>query len=180
MKPNHRDLAVAHFKSPTNENLFFVPNSLMCGSTAAVFGFNRVSRSLWFLINKYLKIPSACYFDDFPLFSPAESAEQTDAQILEFLNLLGWRRSQTGAKGLPFADSFDVLAFTLNLALLREGGGLILENKPGRIEKMKQKVLQVKVNGVLKLHEAQELHGLLNFARGYFAGRQLRYDLWFR
>lgn len=152
----------------------------MFGSTAAVFGFNRVSRSLWFLINKYLKIPSACYFDDFPLFSPAESAEQTDAQILEFLNLLGWRRSQTGAKGLPFADSFDVLAFTLNLALLREGGGLILENKPGRIEKMKQKVLQVKVNGVLKLHEAQELHGLLNFARGYFAGRQLRYDLWFR
>ena len=175
VKPEHRDLAVVHFKSPDNENLFYVPNSLTFGSTAAVFAFNRVSRSLWFLLNTYLKIPSACHFDDFPLFSPTSSAERTDTQVSEFLNLLGWRRSQTGAKGLPFAESFDVLGFTLNLDQLKEGGGLILENKPGRVDKMKQKIFQVKENGIMKLHEAQELHGLLNFACGYFAGRQLRY-----
>lgn len=127
------------------------------------------------MLNTYLKIPSACYFDDFPLFSPTSSAERTDAQVSEFLNLLGWRHSQTGAKGLPFAESFDVLGFTLNLDQLKEGGGLILENKPGRVDKMKQKIFQVKENGIVKLHEAQELHGLLNFACGYFAGRQLRY-----
>ncbi|CAE7572657.1 unnamed protein product, partial [Symbiodinium necroappetens] len=57
---------------------FYLPNSLMFGASAAVFGFIRVSRCLHFLVNKILKVPSAVYFDDFPLFTPVEGAEAMD------------------------------------------------------------------------------------------------------
>ena len=42
--------------------------TLMFGSTAAVYAFNQVSRSLWFLINVYLKVPTAVYCYDYPMF----------------------------------------------------------------------------------------------------------------
>eukprot|EP00435_Cladocopium_sp_Y103_P044230 s2135_g12.t1 len=125
----------------------------MFGSTAAVFAFNRVSRSLWFLINKYLRVPSAVYFDDFPMFAPQASAPAADEVVSDFLDLLGWKHDRTGPKG----------------------GGLILKNKKGRVEKICQKVERIRVKGSLSLTDAQELHGLLNFATGYFAGRFLKY-----
>eukprot|EP00435_Cladocopium_sp_Y103_P067368 s421_g29.t4 len=173
--PDHRDLAVVHFKDESGAPVFYVPNSLMFGSTAAVFAFNRVSRSLWFLINRYLKIPSAVYFDDFPMFAPRDSAPAADETVSDFLDLLGWKHDRTGPKGRPFEFSFDVLGLTLDLAAIPRGGGLVLKNKEGRVEKICQKVEEVKLKGSLSLTDAQELHGLLNFATGYFAGRFLKY-----
>ena len=64
--PAHRDLAVVFFRDRSGNPQYFVPNALMFGSTAAVYAFNRVSRSLWFLINKFLLVPCAVYFDDYP------------------------------------------------------------------------------------------------------------------
>ena len=43
------------------------------------------------------------------------------------------------------------------------------------MEKISSKVLQVQQSGNMSLAEAQEIHGLLNFATRYFAGRSLRY-----
>ena len=43
------------------------------------------------------------------------------------------------------------------------------------MEKIASKVVQVQQTGNLSLAEAQEIHGLLNFATGYFAGRSLKY-----
>jgi hypothetical protein len=45
--------------------MHYIPNALMFGSTAAVYAFNKGSRSLWFLLHVYLKVPSAVYFDDY-------------------------------------------------------------------------------------------------------------------
>ena len=44
---DHRSLAVIFFVDPEERTRFYIPNSLMFGSTAAVYSFNRVSRSLW-------------------------------------------------------------------------------------------------------------------------------------
>ena len=99
--PNHRDLAVVFFRDRNGDPRYYIPNALMFGSTAAVYGFNRVSRSLWFLINKFLKVPSAAYFDDYPMFSPKGAAAETDALVSDFLDLLGWRHDRTGPKGTP-------------------------------------------------------------------------------
>ena len=51
---NDRHLAVIFFHSATGQPKYFVANSLMFGASAAVYSFNRVSRSLWFLLNKML------------------------------------------------------------------------------------------------------------------------------
>ena len=176
IKPGHRDLAVVFFRDSQGKPRYYVPNALMFGSTAAVYAFNRVSRSIWFLVNVVLKVPSAVYFDDYPMFSPEGSSQDTDALVSDFLDLLGWRHDRTGPKGKPFSPSFDVLGMTLDLSNLESKGHLTLKNKEGRVEKIAAKVLQVQQSGQMSLPEAQEIHGLLNFATGYFAGRSLRYS----
>ena len=102
----------------------------MFGSTAAVCAFNQVSRSLWFLINVLLKVPSAVYFDDYPMFSLEKAAAETDAVGSDFLDLLGWRHDRTGPKGKP-SPSFDVLGLALDLSSLRQAGVVTLK-KQGR------------------------------------------------
>ena len=65
----------------------------MFGATAAVYSFNRLSRSLWFLMCKMLVIPSAVFYDDFPLLSPRETADSADECASALLDLLGWRHA---------------------------------------------------------------------------------------
>lgn len=48
-------------------------------------------------------------------------------------------------------------------------------NKEGRAEKIAAKVQAAQRQGKMNLQEAQEIHGLLNFANGYFSGRALKY-----
>ena len=101
--PEHRDLAVVFFRDREGKPVFLIPNSLMFGSTAAVYAFNRVSRSLWFLINKYLHVPYAVYFDDYPMFShPRDSSESTDQLVSEFLDLLEARPNWPKRKAILF------------------------------------------------------------------------------
>ena len=64
---------------------------------------------------------------------------------------------------------------TLDLGELKTQGNIVVQNKSGRVDKIIQKVASIRQAGVLPLAEAQELHGLLNFATGYFAGRFLKY-----
>ena len=50
-----------------------------------------------------------------------------------------------------------------------------MKNKEGRAEKIASKIEEVQRNKKMTLQDAQESHGLLNFANGYFAGRVLKY-----
>ena len=176
IRPSHRDLAVVFFRDKQGKARYYIPNALMFGSTAAVYAFNRVSRSIWFLINVLLKAPSAVYFDDYPMFAPKKAAPETDALVSDFLDLLGWRHDRTGPKGKTFAPSFDVLGMTLDLTNLKQAGVVTLKNKEGRVDKISSKILGIQQSGSMSLAEAQEIHGLLSFATGYFAGRSLKYS----
>ena len=113
--PAHRPLAVIAVRDAEGRDALYVSNSLMFGSTAAVYAFNRVSRALWYLINRLLWIPSGVFYDDFPLLSPTASAENADATVSAFLDASGWQHAKTGAKGRPFSHEFDVLGMCLNL-----------------------------------------------------------------
>jgi hypothetical protein len=95
--------------------------------------------------------------------------------VSDFLDLFGWRHDRTGPTGKPFGSAFDVLGLTLDLTGLRNDRSVILRNKEGRVEKIASKIVKVKDSGVMSLSDAQEIHGLLNFATGYFAGRSLKY-----
>ena len=88
VKPQHRDLAVVFFRDSADRTVFYIPNSLMFGSVAAVYSFNRVSRSLWFLLNKLMFIPCCVFYDDCTLFSPSETAEDADSTASEFFGRL--------------------------------------------------------------------------------------------
>ena len=133
---------------------------------------------MWFLLNVYLKVPRTVCFDDYPMFypSPDSSAQETDTLVSDFLDLLGWHHDRTGPTGKPFAPSFDVLGLTLDLTGLRNDRSVILRNKGGRVKKIASKIAKVKDSGVMSLSDAQKIHGLLNFATGYFVGgRSLKY-----
>ena len=127
--PSHRDLAVTSFRDSKGKARYYIPNALMFGATAAVYAFNRVSRSLWFLINVYLRVPTAVYFDVYPMFSPKVGAQEKDALVSDFLDLLWWRHNRTGPKGKPFAQSFDVLGVTLDLSGLRNDNSVTLKKR---------------------------------------------------
>eukprot|EP00435_Cladocopium_sp_Y103_P043481 s1078_g12.t1 len=170
--PDHRHLAVIFFHGADGKPKFFVANSLMFGSTAAVYSFNRVSRSLWFLLNRMLMIPCGVFYDDFPLFSPSELASDADESASALLDILGWKHARTGPKGLPFSSKFQVLGCSLDLSHVAKGE-LILENKPGRLDRLQEHLAKIKLAGRISLHEGQVLHGLLRYACGFFAGRHL-------
>ena len=99
--PAHRYLSVIFFHDAGGKPRFYVSNSLMFGATAAVYSFNRVSRSLWFLFNRMLHIPCGVFYDDFPMFSPEELAGDADQAASELLDLLGWKYARTGPKESP-------------------------------------------------------------------------------
>ena len=171
--PEHRHLAVIFFHDYDGNPRFYVSNSLMFGATAAVYSFNRVSRSLWFLFNRMLLIPCGVFFDDFPMFSPKGLAMDADQSASELLDLLGWKHARTGPKGRPFESCFNVLGCSLNLERLSLGE-VILENKQGRLERIFSQLTSIKTEGGMSLHQAQVLHGLLRYSCGFFAGKHLQ------
>eukprot|EP00435_Cladocopium_sp_Y103_P026667 s2745_g6.t1 len=144
----------------------------MFGATAAVYSFNRISRSLWFLLNRFLVIPCGVFYDDFPLFAPEEVAADADASASDLLDLLGWKHARTGPKGRPFESKFQVLGCSLDLSQI-DAGTLVTENRPGRIDRLLEHLQRIKAANSISLHEAQVLHGLLRYACGFFAGRNL-------
>ena len=170
--PEQRHLAVIFFTKADGQPVFYVANALMFGATAAVYAFNRVSRSLWFLLNRMLAIPCGVFYDDFPLFAPEELALDTDACASELLDLLGWRHARTGPKGRPFECKFQVLGCALDLTNVAQGV-LVAENKPGRIDRLLAQLESIKVANSNSLHEAQVIHGLMRYACGFFSGRHL-------
>ncbi|CAE7537200.1 unnamed protein product, partial [Symbiodinium necroappetens] len=174
--PAHVDLAVCLVHTRAGKPVFYVPNSLMFGSNAAVYAFNRVSRSIFFLLSRLLIIPLSCFYDDFPILTPTRDASEVDGMISDLLDILGWEHKRTGEghKGLPFAKLVDILGMRADLSCMA-GGTVTLSNKPGRIDKICDFVVNIKSAGCVTRHQAQVLLGLLNFACGYYHGRALRY-----
>ena len=174
LSPVDRDLCVGFYLSEDGTPSYFVPNSLMFGSVAAVYAFNRVSKALWYLITKLLVIPAAVYYDDYPLFSPRSSAGALDGFVSEFLDCLGFGHAKTGSKGLPFQPSFNVLGINIDLGRVSEGI-VTLKNKPGRIDRICREFDKMVEDEALTLHHSQVLHGLLNFAGGFYSGRGVKH-----
>ena len=171
---DHRDLTVILVPKADGSPTYFISNSLIFGSVAAVYSFNRISKSLWHLINHFMRIPTSVYFDDYPMLMPDSLADQADADVSEFLSILGWSHAITGKKGQPFMPRFDVLEMTLDVSMLHQGT-VTLANKVGRTERILQQLKEVQEGSGPFRHSLQVLTGLLNFASGFYAGRELRH-----
>ena len=156
-----------------NKVVFFVMQSLPFGACSAVFSFNRISRSLHHLCMHLCKTIGGVFFDDFPLLEPSLTSRMASLSVEGLLSALGWKYAQGSDKGIPFADSFDLLGVRLEVdALLL--GRMSLENKPGRVAKLLNTAASIKERGTLSKSEAQTLQGQLNFMVGFTTGRTLK------
>ena len=153
---------------------FFTTNSTPFGSSASVYSFNRISRSIWYLLVVKLGVMTTVYYDDFPMLESQPVCEATAKAVGALLDLLGWRHATTGPKATPFSTTFSVLGAEFDLANLGRGEFKI-SNKPGRVEKLISSLDRIRDQGTLDKHEAASLHGALNFATGFFLGKQLRH-----
>ena len=115
---------------------FLITRSLPFGPCASVFAFNRISRALWFLAVKLMKIIGGCFYDDFPLIEPEITAQVASSAIEHLLSCLGWVYSSDPAKSRPFEPECDILGVRINVCHLSPGC-LKLRNKPSRVEKLK-------------------------------------------
>ena len=154
--------------------LFFRSNVLPFGATAAVYSFNRVSRSLHHILCKLLWCPCTCFYDDFPTVSPSSSASLLTKALTAILNLLGWDHAQIGSKALDFAADFNALGISVQLKQLHVGS-FVLANKEGRIDRICRMLEQVEREGVISKSRAAEVQGHLNFAGGFFTSKALKF-----
>ena len=152
---------------------YFISSALMFGSTAAVYAFNRVSRSLWHILAHTLSLWLTVYYDDFPILEMAETAESADEGITAILDLLGWKFARTGKKAEPFADVFDVLGVTFDLRGTANGN-IVLRNKTARVAALVSTLDSLILGGRLEPGVASPLHGQLNFTQGQFLGCPLK------
>jgi hypothetical protein len=146
-----------------NRWVFFRCDVLPFGAVAAVYSFNRVSRSLHHLICKLLWGPCTCFYDDYPTISPNASSAILSKAMSAMLTLLGWDHAKVGVKAADFSSAFNALGISVQLGNLSKGV-FILCNKEGRIERLCAMLEAVKDRGVITRSEAAQIQGHLNFA----------------
>lgn len=153
---------------------FFRCDVLPFGAIAAVYSFNRVSRSLHHLLCKLLWCPCTCFYDDYPTISPSASSTMLSKAMTALLSYLGWDHAKVGAKALDFASTFNALGVSVQLSELNKGA-FVLCNKEGRIEKLCAMLEVVKSRGVITKSAAAQIQGHLNFASGFFVSKALKF-----
>ena len=154
--------------------LFFRSDVLPFGAVAAVYSFNRVSRSLHHLICKLLWGPCTCFYDDFPTISPKASSAILSKAMGALLTYLGWDHAKVGVKAVDFGASFNALGISVQLDRLNRGS-FILSNKEGRLERLCSMLRDVKERGTISRSEAAQVQGHLNFASGFFISKALKF-----
>ena len=153
---------------------FYRSNVLPFGAVAAVYSFNRVSRSLHHVLCKLLWCPCTCFYDDFPTVSPSLSAAVLSKALTAILNLLGWDHAKLGVKALDFAEEFNALGISVQLKQLHQGS-FVLANKEGRVSRICKMLDLVEQQGTISKSRAAEIQGHLNFAGGFFTSKALRF-----
>jgi hypothetical protein len=161
---------VHHYE--TGRPVYFLSNSLPFGASSSVFGFNRVSRGLWFIGSTCCKLLGGVFFDDFPLLEPQPTCALATKSFEGMLKALGWKFSDDPKKTHPFETEFDVLGVRLSIASLH-GGPFVMQSKPSRIEKIQQLLEETSVVEKVDKRHAQVVHGNLNFALSFFLGKTL-------
>ena len=169
-----RGLMVLLVPEPNSqEPRFFTTSSMPFGCAASVFAFNRITRSLLHLFHRLLRLPSGVFYDDFALMEPAGGATLGNMAAENLLDLLGWKYAKEGSKALAFKSNFNLLGAQLNLEQLHTGQ-ITVGNKPSRISKLKELLLGMEKRRRITRPEAQSMHGLLNYASGFFLGNSLK------
>ena len=122
---------------------YYTTTRLPFGAVAAVYTFNRISRSIHHILCRFLHVVCTCFYDDFPALSSQFGAQLVSKSMSLILNLLGWDHAQVGVKASDFAEEFSALGITVKLQQ-PHGGEFTLANKEGRVPKILELLRKVK------------------------------------
>ena len=153
--------------------VYFVSRSLPFGACSSVYAFNRISKGIWHLLSFGRKALGGVYFDDFTFLEPSSLCALASHSFEGLLGALGWTYTADPAKRHPFAETFDVLGARFNVGGLH-GQTFSIENKPGRLVKIRSLVDEVKPHSKITKREAQVIHGNMNFAMSFVMGQTLK------
>jgi hypothetical protein len=157
---------------------FFLSRSLMFGSTAAVYGFNRAARAIWFVAVKMLRLMALNFYDDYPSFEPECTANNAWSTFETLLRLLGWSFAQDDDKRLSFAAAFSALGVRLDLANVCTAGQIVLSNKESRVASIVHELQEILAAGKMSAAHAASLVGKLQYMQGQYLGRSLVPAIW--
>ena len=159
--------------NPTDKVPTFFVTSALFGSTAAVYAFNRLSKSLWHLQTCLLNIMGTVYYDDFPMLDFKATSGSARKCSEDLLKLLGWQFAEDGRKALRFDCVFTVLGINMDLSQSSVGKVTIC-TRPDRVQSLLDTVEGLCSRGRVERGEAASLHGQLNFAHGQYIGSELK------
>ena len=146
-----------------------VSDVLMFGSTAAVYAFNRVARTIWHIATVKLGIVITQFYDDYPGLEPEKTSCTARSAFQALLSILGWRWAD-GNKNPPFQHTFSQLGVLVDLRQLPLGK-TIIQNKPSRVEAVSAEIDMHLEKSELSYSSAAELHGKLQYCESQCFGR---------
>ena len=169
--PAHAVLSIIAVPDPhTLDIAFFEAYSLMFGEAAAVYAFLRFSRALSALACSLFRTVAVEFFDDFSQIEPKVTSNSAQRTLESLFDLLGWKVSMGEDKRKVFEHSFVSLGVLVDYSNLH-AGEVLLKNKPGRIEGIKDQLKLLVDKGLLRSRDALSLRGKIYFAEGQIFGR---------
>ena len=148
----------------------FGVNALPFGATGSVAGFLRVSTAVFHLLTLGMEVWAGTFFDDFPILSKPEVANQTEQHVSHLLNLIGLRFSSEGKKWLPFDESMAVLGVILDLERFAEGV-VSFKHTEARRSELEETLNRHLESDALSQKDAESLRGRLIWFESFLFGR---------
>ena len=169
--PAHASLSVIAVQKPSRAGVdFFVARSLMFGQTAAVYSFLRFSRAISAIAGCLFSLITVEFFDDFSQLDPLITSESAQFVMEAFLKLLGWKVADSEKKRKPFSKKFVSLGVQVDLSHI-DSRRIHLEQKPGRVEALKEQVDKILQVDALTWGDALSVRGRIYFCEGQTFGR---------
>ena len=163
---------IAVYNPKTGAAEVFSMRALPFGASRSVYGFLRVSQSLWFLGCKMLAIPWTSFFDDFVTFSRETESVILEGCIIQLFRLLGWKIAD-GEKSLPFSASFKALGVEISCEHWLKGT-VYMKNAEQRSQELISSLEAVLAAGFMSQSQALQLRGRMQFAKAQMWGRSAK------
>ena len=168
--------SVLAVEDTAGEKQLFYSNVLPFGGSAAVYGFNRLSRAIFTIGVRLFDLIWQNYYDDYPQLDLACNGNSAQHSAEQLFTLLGWSFSMKPSKRRNMSTQFDVLGVTFDFSCSREGT-VSVRNKVQRIEQILTEVSDILAASTLSSSRAASLRGKLQFMESQVFGRMLSANL---
>ena len=132
-------------------------------------GFNRLSRALWAVGVRVLKLSWLNYYDDFPILESSLTVTSARHSAECLMATLGCQVSKSDSKQLEFSPSFGLLGVELDFG--SRPGAVIVQNRPSRVEQLRVQVAELITQGTLTPKQAASVRGRFQFAESQAFGK---------